>query len=293
MSIKKYETLLRTVDLGSLTRASEELGYTQSAISQIISGLEEEMGLKLLIRDRSGVRLTEVGARILPAIRAVCEANEEVLRRVAELHKMEFEHLRIGTQSGAPSHLLASLLKRFQLQCPHVHLELMQGDPSEMERMVMLGNLDCAILYAKQSESLESICIADEPLVAVFPTSRTEEPPVYSLECLSDEVLILNRNDVPEMLRPLLKKARADERIYSSGQDDSAVLAMVAAGLGMSILPEKQVLHNRGAVITRSCNPPISRRINLVVPKRKNSSSVARQFIQLAKEGLDFYQDIE
>lgn len=284
MSIKKYETLLRTVDLGSLTRASEELGYTQSAISQIISGLEEEMGLKLLIRDRSGVRLTEVGTRILPAIRTVCEANDEVLRRVAELHKMEFEHLRIGTQSGAPSQLLAHILQQFLKRCPNVHLELMQGEPTEMERMVMLGNLDCALLYAKQSESLDSVRIAEETFVAVFPPSRTEEPPFYSLDRLADDVLLVNRNDIPEMIKPFLKKARSEEKIYSLGQDDSAVLAMVAAGLGMSILPENHVLHSGVDVITRSCNPSLSRGIHLVFPKRKNNSSVARQFIQLAKE---------
>ena len=52
MSIKKYEVLLQTADLGSFTKASEVLGYTQSAISHIVTGLEDELGLKLLTRDR-------------------------------------------------------------------------------------------------------------------------------------------------------------------------------------------------------------------------------------------------
>ena len=51
MSIKKYEVLLQTADLGSFTKASEVLGYTQSAISHIVTGLEDELGLKLLTRD--------------------------------------------------------------------------------------------------------------------------------------------------------------------------------------------------------------------------------------------------
>ena len=53
MSIKKYEVLLQTADLGSFTKASEVLGYTQSAISHIITGLEDELGLKLLARTGS------------------------------------------------------------------------------------------------------------------------------------------------------------------------------------------------------------------------------------------------
>ena len=68
MSIKKYEVLLQTADLGSFTKASEVLGYTQSAISHIVTGLEDELGLKLLTRDRFGVRLTPEGEALLPAI---------------------------------------------------------------------------------------------------------------------------------------------------------------------------------------------------------------------------------
>lgn len=285
MSIKKYETLLKTVDLGSLTRASEELGYTQSAISQIISGLEEEMGLKLLIRDRSGVRLTEVGARILPAIRTVCEANEEVFRRVAELHNMEIGSLRIGTQGGAPSILLPNLLSRFKNEHPDVHLELLQAEPNEIERLLAAGSLDCALLYTKQTDLFEHFCIAEETLLAVFPPSRAEEPSPYPIERLPSDTFILNRNAMPDVLKPLLKKGYSHEGIYSVGQDDYAVLEMVAAGLGMSILPELQVIKSGLQVITRPCHPPLSRNISLVFHKKKNLSPMVRQFIQFVKEG--------
>ena len=71
MSIKKYEIFLQTADLGSFTKASEMLGYTQSAISHIITSLEDELGVKLLLRDRFGVRLTQEGQQLLPAIRTV------------------------------------------------------------------------------------------------------------------------------------------------------------------------------------------------------------------------------
>lgn len=75
MSIKKYEVLLQTADLGSFTKASEVLGYTQSAISHIVTGLEDELGLKLLTRDRFGVRLTPEGEALLPAIRCCLPAK--------------------------------------------------------------------------------------------------------------------------------------------------------------------------------------------------------------------------
>lgn len=284
MSIKKYETLLKTVDLGSLTRASEELGYTQSAISQIISGLEEEMGLKLLIRDRSGVRLTEVGTRILPTIRAVCDANDEVYRCVAELHQMELGNLRIGIQRGVPSSLLPNLLRQFKDHHPDIHLELVQAERTEIERLLSSESLECALLYSQQSDVFDQFCIAEVTLVAVFPTSRAEEPSLYNLDRLNCETLILNRNAIPDLLKPHLKRMSSEKGIYSIGQDDDSILALVAAGLGMSILPEIQVVQSGLPVLMRFCNPHLSQKISLVFLKRKNLSPVVRQFIQFAQE---------
>ena len=64
MSLKKYEAFVRTVELGSLTKAAEAMGSTQSRISHVLSALEEEYGFVLLRRNRSGVRLTEAGEQM-------------------------------------------------------------------------------------------------------------------------------------------------------------------------------------------------------------------------------------
>lgn len=69
MSLKKYEAFVRTVELGSLTRAAEAMGSTQSRISHVLSTLEEEYGFVLLRRNRSGVRLTEAGRWCCPRCR--------------------------------------------------------------------------------------------------------------------------------------------------------------------------------------------------------------------------------
>jgi molybdenum-dependent DNA-binding transcriptional regulator ModE len=71
MSASKYQVLLRVVELGSVTRAAEELGYTQSGVSHIISGLENELQLVLLHRSRTGVTLTDAGKRLLPQHRRI------------------------------------------------------------------------------------------------------------------------------------------------------------------------------------------------------------------------------
>ena len=71
MDTKKLEVFINAVDLGSLTKTAEVMGYTQSGITHMISGLEKELGFSLLIRSRNGVKPTAEGQRLLPIIRAM------------------------------------------------------------------------------------------------------------------------------------------------------------------------------------------------------------------------------
>ena len=69
MDSKKFEILMTAVNLGSFSKASEVVGYTQSGLTHLINGLEREIGMKLIRRDHSGISLTEDGEALLPAIR--------------------------------------------------------------------------------------------------------------------------------------------------------------------------------------------------------------------------------
>ena len=76
MSIQKYQVFLHVMEAGSVSRAAEDMGLTQSAVSHALSSLEEDFGFKLLTRSRAGVRLSSEGKRILPAIRDILSAEE-------------------------------------------------------------------------------------------------------------------------------------------------------------------------------------------------------------------------
>ena len=94
MESKKLEALLMAVDLGSFTKAAEVLGYTQSGLTHMMNSLEKEVGFTLLERGRSGVRLTDEGERIAPAVREFLQANarldsviEQYLTTVKPMHE--------------------------------------------------------------------------------------------------------------------------------------------------------------------------------------------------------------
>lgn len=287
MSIKKYETLLKTVDLGSLTRASEVLGYTQSAISHMISGLEDEFGFKLLIRDRSGVRLTEEGKMVIPSIRAVCKANKEVFRQVGTIHGLDIGIIRIGTVLSVSLHVLPDILAEFSEQHPEIEFELLQGSFVDVERWLCEGKIDCGFLPYLERESFEMIPVRTERFLAVFPQTRTMQSERISIDDIQAESLILRTDSLEEDLRQFLNKGRSKSKITYSAKDEYAVLAMVERGLGMSILPELLLDRTQYRIKTQALDPEIQRTICFAYKEGQMISPVVQQIILFIRKSFE------
>ena len=284
MSIKKYETLLKTVDLGSLTKASEVLGYTQSAISHIITGLEDEMGLRLVIRDRSGVRLTEEGKRLLPAVRAVCQADQELHRQVSEFHGLEVGVIRVGTFLSVSIHILPNLIAKFSEQHPNLEFELLQGSYGDIERWIGAGRIDCGFVRTPTHSAMEMIPILEERILAVFPEERELVMERFPVEDIREESLILRSDAVELGLRNQLRRTNGKPKITYSAKDDLAVIAMVEQGLGMSILPELLLKGRSGRVKTMELDPPTHRKICLAYKNAQGLCPAVRQFLTFVRE---------
>ena len=289
MSIKKYEILLQTADLGSFTKASEMLGYTQSAISHIITSLEDELGVKLLLRDRFGVRLTQEGQQLLPAIRAVCQENQEVKRQVAQLHGLEVGQVRIGTFLSVSVHILPALLHGFLEQHPHITFELLQGSYEDIERWIGEGRIDLGFLRLPAAASLETVQLLEERILAVFPPETAPAQGSFPMEQLRETAYIMRPDSLDGELRDLVRKATGTPRITYSAKDDYSVIAMVAQGLGMSVLPELLLKSSPYPVETRELAPPATRRIGIACRQVQRLSPAARQVWQYIKQNTETF----
>lgn len=283
MSIKKYEIFLKTVDLGSLTKASQLLGYTQSAISHMIAGLEEELGVRLLVRGRTGVTPTEEATRLMPAIRTICQDNRELLRQVAELHGLETGVIRIGTILSVSIHILPKMIRTFSSYHPHIEFELMQGNYEDIERWINEGRVDCGFLRLPAGDALETLLIVREEFLAVFPASRDLPEGSFAFGSVPEENYILRPDTLDGELSKIFKKAACRPKITYSAKDDYAVMAMVEQGLGMSILPELLMKDTAHQLQKRTLDPPLYREIGLAYRNAHNLSPVARQFIRYVK----------
>ena len=122
MSIRKYIAYLRTVETGSITQAANELGYTQSAVSKMISDLEQDWQVKLLTRNHSGIEISSDGMVLLPTIREIVKDYEDLNFAVSELHGVQSGTLRLGCFTSLAISLLPEILKDFHQTYPNIQI---------------------------------------------------------------------------------------------------------------------------------------------------------------------------
>lgn len=126
MDIKKYEVLLNVIDRGSLVRACEDSGYTQSGITHMMNSLEQEVGFPILLRTNKGVQITPAGEQVLSAIRELVHMNERLEQEFNLIRGLETGKLRIGCYPTVACSWMPKLLRVFRERYPNIQIELIE-----------------------------------------------------------------------------------------------------------------------------------------------------------------------
>ena len=134
--MNRYIAFLKVFERNSFSDAARDLGYTQSAVSQMIKSLEEELGVTLLVRSRSGVALTYEGRHLLPYIRDTVNAYRMLQSQAAGFSGLEQGTIRLGTFTSVSSYLLPPAMERFRRLHSGIRFELDQGLSYEIEDWV-------------------------------------------------------------------------------------------------------------------------------------------------------------
>ncbi|MBQ6373199.1 MAG: LysR family transcriptional regulator [Clostridia bacterium] len=284
MSISKYEAFLKTVEMGSLTRAAEALGYTQSGMTYILNSLEDECGLTLLKRDRSGVQLTSDGLEMLPYIEGLCESWRLISEKRDELKGMESGHLRIGTFTSVSTHWLPAIIHSFRESYPNITFELVHGDYAQIQDWLLRGRVDLGFTQLPLRDGLESLHLRSDALLAVLP----EGHPLASrksidLDALLQEPFIMYAENTPGGIRVMLNSRRVKPNTQFVVEDDHAIIAMVEGGLGVSVLSDLVLRRSPCRIVKRPLEPPVCREIVLAYPEGRAITVSSRRFVEYVK----------
>lgn len=287
MNLKKYETFLRVAELKSLTRAAESLGCTQSAVSHVINSLEEEFGFSLLSRNRAGAELTADGERLLPAIRAVLNADEQLRQTVASVRGLDEGIVRIGTFSSVGVHWLPSMIKSFRQDYPHIQFKLMNGDYSDVENWLAEGSIDLGFVRLPSASGFACVPLMEDRLLAVLPPDHPlAAQREVTVEALREEPFISLLAASDQDVRRAMDLVGISPQVAFETKDDYAIIAMVANGLGVSIMPELLLKGHGDTVAVRPLFPNVQRVIGLALPP--SLSPAAARFAEHVKNWEGF-----
>ena len=279
MSLLKYKTLAAVVETGSLTRAADELGCTQSAVSHSIDSIEKELGFTLLLRKRSGIKLTNEGERLMPAVRNLLNSAEQLNQTASAIRGLDSGTVRIGTFTSVGVHWLPGVLKEFQHDYPNVDFKLLNGDYHDVEQWLEDGSVDVGFVNVPCAVDCECIPLMADRLLAILPrSSRFENYPKFPLtECETEPFISLLESSDHDARRALdAAGVKPNVRFYT--KDDYAIIAMVEQGLGISIMPELLLKGRHDNIQVLPLVPEAKRTIGIAIAAGEKAGPATRRF---------------
>ncbi len=279
INISKYTVFSKVIEAGGLTRAAQMLGCTQSGVSHAINSLEEELGTTLLIRNRSGIKLTSDGEQMSSAIQKVADALEEMYKTAEAIHGLETGIIRVGAFTSVAVHWLPGIIKEFREIYPNIEFGLMNGDYHDITEWLLSESIDIGFVTLPfDIPSCECIPLIEDRLLAVLPSDhRLAGLNKFPLEALRDEPFISLLEQSNHDARKALEIAGVKPNIKFTTKDDYAIIAMVEQGLGVSIMPELLLMGNDSNVKVMPLENDVRRIIGLAIPVScKNSPSIQR-----------------
>lgn len=271
----KYQAFIKVVELKSVTRAAEALGCTQSGVSHIISALEEDLGLPLLYRSRSGARLTDAGERLLPYIRQLIRDDEQLRQTAADIRGLKEGTVRVGAFSSVSAAWLPAILKAFSLKEPGIDIQLLNGDYHDIDQWLMEGMADVAFVSLPQEGDCRLIPLKKDPLLVILPKDHpmaglTEFP----LQSLNHEPFISLLASSSHDAQRVIQGRKIQLKVRYVTKDDYALIAMVENGLGVSVVPELLLKGQLGRI---AAIPPETHDFRTIALAVSNSAPPAAQ----------------
>ena len=235
----RYQIFCRVLETGSFTRAATELGYSQSAVSQTVKALEQELGTVLFDRKKGIPALTKDGRELLPYLQAVSNAEKALERRQAELVGLTNSTIRIGAFTSVSRNLLPDLMLQFRCDYPGTDFVIRQGDYTSIPLWIRNGSIDFGFtnLDANTEDALEQRVLFQEQLLAVLPAQHPlAKQEIVTLEQLAKEQFILMDEGSYSTTLNAFSRCGINISPAYTVYDDYSILTMVRKGMGVSML---------------------------------------------------------
>ena len=241
MTLLSYQVFQTVVGQGSFQKAAEILNLTPSAVSHAIASMEQELGFSLFTRNKAGVALTNYGEHLLPYVNAVLNSDESLQQAIAGLNGLKMGNVKVGCFSSVCTNWMTDIIHSFHQRYPDINIELYQGTYADVSYWIKNGIVDIGFLSLSSAGDLPIEPLYRDPLLCVVPKGyrKREDTPYMTPDEMKDEVFVSQMETTDADIAIFMKQnGLGNVRMDYHVVDDLSTIALVAAGLGICIMPE-------------------------------------------------------
>lgn len=280
--------LEKILQMNSFTKAAAALGYTQSSVSQMVTTLEKDFGIQLLKRSRQGVSLTPEGQKLYPYIEQSLRQYQTLQETAGAIRGLKTGTVRIGAITSVSCYWLPDLFKRFQEKYPAIEFVLQQGDYGTIVNWIRNGTVDFGLMTADYGDGLAKKIIHTTEMKAFVakshPLGKLEKIPIAALA--EDPFILVEGGGYSEPLEAF-KRAGVQPNVRYRIQDDYTIMAMVEAGLGVSMLSELVASRTNFDVVAKPIEPMVKRPVAIVYREKETLPIASQYFIDFLVANQD------
>jgi DNA-binding transcriptional LysR family regulator len=292
IELKQLRHFIAVAEEGHITRAAERIGMQQPHLSQRIKAIEEALGVQLLRRKARGVELTQAGQVLLDHAHAMLAQQDRTIEATQRAARGEQGRLRVGVTPTGPFHPLVPLsIRMFRSEFPLVSLTIEECLRAELLERLGRGQVDVAFLRAPMADRREFTvrALLTEPMVVALPREHVlarKPAGAIALKSLADEAFVMYaRQQGPAIYQATIAaclNAGFNPRLGQEAPRITSALTLVAAGLGVSVVPASMQTMRMHGVVYRPIRGGAGPKVVLNLASRRDDSSPAvRNFLGL------------
>lgn len=291
MEIRQFLYAIQIAEEKNFSRAAEKLHLAQPSLSQQISKLEKEIGVRLFERNTNSVQLTYAGSLFVEKSQKILDMIEQLNQEMDDISQTRKGRLIVGSLPMTGSHILPLVLPAFKKRYPHIDIVLVEETTAQLEQLTASGQTDICLLSLPIEEAAlvhepiieEEICIAVPP---DHPLSRRSGP--VDLQELEDEPFIVLKKGqgFRHIAIRLCQEAGFMPRVQFESSNIETVQSLVAAGMGIAFVPSMVVRQQSSDFAPRylTIQGKPSRTLVIAYRKGRYLSNAADAFIRTLHE---------
>jgi DNA-binding transcriptional LysR family regulator len=279
----QLKVLLAVADAGGFSLASQRLAMSQPSVSRAVASLEDELGVRLLTRRRGAVSLTNVGVAVAMHARGVLSHAEAIRQEAGQVTGSYAGHLRIGSLPGLSADLISPILARFHERHPGAEVELYEAPDEDVLHWIRSRSIDVG-LVARAPADLDVTHLRDTELLAVVPAAHpSAAADAVPLAALEHDPFVVARNGFERVVEEQFAAEGRAPRIEFDVSETSSAVAIVAAGLGVTVVPDLLLDDGvNGSAAALPLDPPVVLPIGLAVRPGNDVPPAVTAFVDAA-----------